>query len=459
MPISDDVKLAYAALTAKQERYTLLWRYYDADPPMRYVSDRLREVFKNQEARFSQNLASVVIDAEADRIQLREFTIATNAPAQERLNDLFRRTGLELDADDLHLATLVCGEAFLFIWQDDDGEVEAYYNDPRLCHLFYDAEKPHRKRMAAKWWTGTDEKRYLNLYYPERIEYYVSRGKAENVNSASAFVEAQPAAANPFGTIPVFHFRRERRRVISALKNVLEPQDAHNKLFQDMMVAAEFGAFPQRYAITNADIGPLRNAPNEIWHIPSGDGEGQGSSVGAFDATNLANYLDAMDKIATGICITTRTPKHYVFAQGGDPSGEALIAMEAPLNKKVAKTIERLKPEWAAAASFLLRVDGTAEVAANDITPVFEAPETVQPRTEAEIREISVRAGIPLTTVLRREGWTENELAQLEQDRMMQDSRTAGAALGDRDLDATADMLERLGIGDLIPAEVNGDGS
>jgi adenylate cyclase len=51
------------------------------------------------------------------------------------------------------------------------------------------------------------------------------------------------------------------------------------------------------------------------------------------DRTTLANALTAIDKMASTIAIITRTPKHYFYSQGGDPSSEALIAMEAPLNQ------------------------------------------------------------------------------------------------------------------------------
>lgn len=52
-----------------------------------------------------------------------------------------------------------------------------------------------------------------------------------------------------------------------------------------------------------------------------------------------------------------------------------------------------------------------------DITLVWDDAATVQPRTQAEIRQIGVSAGMPLTTLLRDEGWTEADLAQMEADR------------------------------------------
>ena len=41
----------------------------------------------------------------------------------------------------------------------------------------------------------------------------------------------------------------------------------------------------------------------------------------------------------------------------------------------------------------------------------------MQPLTRAQARNFDVSSGMPLRTVLRREGWDENELGQLDADR------------------------------------------
>jgi hypothetical protein len=193
-----------------------------------------------------------------------------------------------------------------------------------------------------------------------------------------------------------------------------------------MMIAAEFGAFPQRYVISQQPAGALKNAPNELWNIPAGDGQGQPASVGEFSQTDLGVYLTAIDKLATAIGIITRTPKAYFYAQGGDPSGEALIAMEAALNRKAQGYIERFTVVWREVAAFLLALAGS-EVDPMAITPIWQPVETVQPLTASIIRQNTVSAGIPLVTALRREGWTEAELEQMEADRTAEQQAQANS--------------------------------
>jgi len=416
--MASDLELAFAALQAKQNEYSTLWNYYDGNHPLVYSSKRLREVFRNLDVKFVENWCAVVIDAAFERLNLARFSVAGNDQAADALNRMFVETELNLDSDDAHLAMLVTGEAFVIAWHGDDGPVEAFYNDPRLCHIQYDAENPRRKSWAAKWWAADDGHYRLTLYYPDRLEYYVTYKPVKTLDNFRVFVSDDPPMAdNPFGVVPVFHLRGSRRRVTGELGNVIYIQDAINKLFADMMVAAEFGAFKQRWIISNAATAKLKNAPWEIWDLPAGDGQGQQTQVGEFSETNLGLYLDAMNRLASSIAIITRTPKHYFYGQAGTPSGEALIAMEAPLNKKVNRYIERVTPVWRKVAAFMLQLSGSS-VDPMAIEPIFDLPETVQPRTQADIRQLSVNAGMPLTTVLRDgEGWSDAQLEQMRQDR------------------------------------------
>jgi len=416
-----DLEKAFTALQGKQTLYTTLWAYYDGDQPLVYSSERLRKVFTNLNAKFVQNWCAVVVDACMDRITLDGLQVAEDDAATDLLAQTLQETGLDLDSFDAHLASLVTGEAFVIAWPETDEETKttltAYYNDPRLCHIQYDPANPRKKLWAAKWWVNVEGGYSLTLYYPDRLEYYITKKKHDQVSTAGAFEPAEiPQADNPYGVIPVFHLRLERRKTVSALINALCPQDGVNKLFADMMVAAEFGAFRQRYVIANASVANLKNAPNEIWRIPPGDGQGQQSSAGEFAATELGNYLQAMDKLATSIAIITRTPKHFFFTQGGDPSGEALIAMEAPLNKKCARYISCFTPTWREIGAFLLQLLGHP-IEPDRITPQFAKPETVQPRTQAEILQMETAAGMPLVSALRDQGRDQAEIDQVAEDK------------------------------------------
>jgi len=188
------------------------------------------------------------------------------------------------------------------------------------------------------------------------------------------------------------------------------------------MISSEFGSFRQRYILTESDVSTLKNSPNEIWTIPDTD-----ANVGEFGVTELSNFIGGMTDIRTTISTISKTPKHYFFNKGGDPSGEALIAMEAPLNKKCDNYIKSLIEYWRDVVGFMAVIDNL-NIDVENITPVFVPPETIQPKTESEIMQAEVGIGLPVVTVLRNHGWTDAEIKQYEKDKAAEQMANAELA-------------------------------
>ncbi len=254
----------------------------------------------------------------------------------------------------------------------------------------------------------------LTLYYPERLEYYLASTDGRAVSDDTRWM-LEETAVNEYGEIPVFHFR-STRRLKSDLKDAIPVQIAINKLVNDLMVAAEFGAFKQRWVISQSDVlDGLKNSPNEIWQLPAGDGMGQDTRAGEFQGSDLMAYVRGIDHFSASLASITRTPKHFFFKTGASVSGEALLTMESPLARKAEKRIDLFTPEWRKAFSFLLCVAGE-NVRPSDIDLVFEPVASLQPLTRAQVRTQNKAAGIPLVTQLRLEGWTDEQLEQLKMD-------------------------------------------
>jgi len=421
--VTTDIQIAYDRLKANAQIYDLWWRYYDGDQPLVYTAKRLETAFKNVNARFVENWCAVVVDSVLERLTLKRFVIENNPAAEKRANELWRETEMTLEDVDAHRAAMVCGESYVMAWRDDNMPIEAYYHDPRSCYLHYDPEHPRQRLWGAKWWNdaGEDGRQHITIYYPDKIQYYVSVKKAKDIKTGADFVADESMAQggeadNPTGKIPIFHHRTERRTIKSELANVRTIQDACNKTLNDMMVAAEFGAYKQRYIIGGGDLSGIKAAPDRIMDIPGGDGMGQQVQVGEFSEVNLSQFLEVLDRLAQTIGVISRTPRHYFYAQAGTPSGEALIAMEAPLNHKAARYIELFASTWARFMSFLLELDGISDVKPADIQVIFDKPETVQPKTQAEIRQINSGAGVPIATSLRWEGKDDQEIEAMQDD-------------------------------------------
>ncbi len=424
-----DLQRALDVFRRKYDPYTELWGFYDGNHPDVYSRERLRKLrqFFGRIFDFKQNWCAVVIDAVANRINLGGFMVEGEGQRKDTLNKLWGDHYLQLQADDAHEAALVIGESYIIV---ETGGTEqergkAYYNDPRFVHVFYEAGNPNKKEFAAKYWWVDKKTMRVTLYYPDRFEFYEARMQKDakiGAIKSSAFSRVEAAehpggeAENPDNVIPVFHFRVKRRSVKSDLNDAIPIQMAQNKLVLDMMTAADTAAVIQKYVITNSDLSALQENPGDLWNIPASTEGEQGSAAGHFPFTPLKNFIEAIAANVEAMASITQTPRHYFFGSGGTPSGESLIALEAPLNKKANDRILAFSPTWQEIASFLLQIAGTA-VDANLISPNWEPTETVQPLTRAQIRLSNRNAGMPWRTILEDEGWTEAEIEQFFKDK------------------------------------------
>jgi hypothetical protein len=177
----------------------------------------------------------------------------------------------------------------------------------------------------------------------------------------------------------------------------------------------------QRYVITSEDTSALKNAPNEIWQLP------EGSQAGQFESTPLNTFLDPIDKIANSIAIISRTPKHYFYSAGAGISGEALLAMEAPLTKKVDQRKASFSATWKRVGQFLLKLEGI-DYPLSDIDVVWEPSHSVQPKTEADTVKVWTESGVPLSTSLSWAGKTDEEIAAMEKDKQKEKEENASAS-------------------------------
>lgn len=436
--ITADLALALKTLQDKQNHAACYQAAYDGENDLPVIADRLKSIFqglKTEDVR--QNWCHVVIEACADRITLNGFNTNDKA-AQEALDTIIAQTDLLLEADDAHKHALITGAAYIVAWRDDatdDGSpIDVYFHEYGSAHVFYEAARPNVPRFACKWWYEDEADNggiiYLKLYYKDGLYTYAT-------NSKTKLQDAKPDAfelvedgelPNPYNTIPVFELRPNRRYVKSDLHDVLPLQNAINMMFVNELVASEFNAVRQKYIISQADVSNLAIAPNTILNIPAGDGMGQATSVGEFSETNLSNFANGIMNKVQAIAAISRTPMHYFQTAGGTPSGEALIALEAPLNKKAQDRIDRFEVVWKRVASFLLLLSGL-QVASEDIAPRFDKPETVQPRTAAEITQMDVKSGMPLAAALRLRGLDDAQIAQIEADKQ-HEQQANQAALG-----------------------------
>lgn len=165
MEKKSDVKRALEALTRKRLHHDRCYDYYYGKQPMKWMNDRLEEVF-GEHAKFVENWCAVVVDTTSDRIALEGFSVAGNPSQTKALTRLLDETGIEDGSDDIHRDAIITGEGFMIAWRDDENGIEAYRNDPRGVHLFHDPDHPRIKQFAAKLWESGDGRYRLGALLP-----------------------------------------------------------------------------------------------------------------------------------------------------------------------------------------------------------------------------------------------------------------------------------------------------
>ncbi len=428
---TDGLAWAIAAFRddAQAERYRTYLRYYHGDQDLAFATPKYETAFGRLFEAFAYNRCASVVDAHADRLQVVGFDVedgddAIGAAAWE----LWRANRMDQRSGEVHQEAPLAGDAYVIVWpeaQPDGSErVCLWPNEAGKVRVRYDDEHPERVAAAAKSWRRPDGFVRLTMYFPDRVEKYISRSKASAMPSKpEGFVpyelpgEPWPVP-NPWDQVPVFHFgnnARTGRYGRSELADVIPLQDALNKSTADMMVAMEFAAFAQRWAtgITIA-IDPETGKPIQPWDpgvdkiIAVADAA---AKFGQFEAANLPQFLNVQDGFDLKIARVSKVPAHYLGMTGAFPSGEALKTAEAPFVKKIKDRQRAFGNVWEDVMRLALRMSGLA-----DPPRLSTLWESAEPRSDLESVNLALlkkQVGLSQQQILKELGYADEEIEQI----------------------------------------------
>ena len=423
MATNPDIVVALDTLGKRQAKIKKYQRYYDGDHDLAFATNKFKKAFADLFTEFADNLCPAVVDPVADRLRITGFG---DSPAGNRAWEIWKQNRMTQRAGEVHTDALTVGDAYVIVWQSADGEPEIMVNTAETTMVYYSAEQPGRIDWAAKRWSVGKQVR-LNMYYPDRIEKYITqeRGAGSGDPSARAFapyeVPGEPwPITHPYGRVPVFHFPNNGRTGAcgrSELKDVIPLQDALNKSIADMLVAMEYVALPQRWAtgievkrdpVTGEPISPWKPAIDAVWSAPDSD-----VHFGQFDPSDLSQFLNVQDKFRMEIARVSRTAIHFLMMQTGDfPSGESLKTAESPFLAKVMDRMESYGNVWQDVMLFALLIANTT-ASADDVVPDWRDPAPKSAKEQAETTEIKQRIGVPLETLLKELDYTDAEIQEM----------------------------------------------
>jgi len=421
-----------ARLKARTPEITLWEQYYEGFHRLAFATARFRSVFGNLFHEFADNWCELVVSASVERLSINGFRVADEADldAMRFWND----NCLNADNRMAHTEAVKLGHAYLLT----DGENKAFETESPLVTIEHPSQaivlhdptnRRHRLAGLKEWVDHNTGKVYATVYMPDAIYRFeaeesnkpeASSGLANSGLVRTTDYEVSPSSkvgqgiewvervGVPFVVpnglkvvplIPLMNNPTLKRGGTSDLSVVIPVQDAVNKTVADMLVASEFAAFAQRWA-TGVDV---PKDPQTGLPIARGDflagaariwaSEHQDTKFGQFEASDLKNYVHAIEMYIQHIAALTRTPPHYLLGQSGAfPSGDSLTATETGLVAKVNSKKDDFDPTWAETIKLCFRAAGN-EAKAKEVI------ETLWGDSEQRIRSQRIDGAVKLTTL------------------------------------------------------------
>ena len=405
--------------------------YYEGNVPEVFASRALRRAFWDSGASGQLNFTRPVVDAVNNRLYISAVQ-GTSDASNAALDEIWSENQLGLDAGEIHRRALVYGDCYVMVWPDEDGSPEISYNTPLTTSIVYDPESPKTKLYAVKMWEVSNGTR-MNVYYPDRIDKYHVNNKSATEGSNWNLIDS---VDNPFGQVPVFHFRTCRPFGRPEHMDAYDAQDYINKQFVTSMLVTDFQGAPQRYALTRPDADGagvddfadgdterenadgLRSGPGQVWFMENID------KVGEFKAADPAVFWEPIKDTVRSLASITNTPLHYFEKTGNVPSGEALRVAEAPLIKKVQDREASFGQTWREVFNFALLIKGIVD----DVQIFWKTIESLDylERLDADLKKRNV--GISLAQVPREGGYDEKVIERIIEEAALE--RTNGDVAG-----------------------------
>ncbi len=441
-------------------RYAKTERYYNGSHDLAFATEKFRNAFGTLFREFALNLCPAVCDAIRDKLRVNGFSVdgvssqlvgsphvsKGNTPSDDaegtrrstdtsvtlahvRATDtatrsIWQRNRMGTRAGEIHKEALKNGDAYTIVWPDAQGRAVFYPNKAANLAVVYDEDSPGRILRAAKYWRTADKQVRLNLFYPDRIEKYVSPktkvldqrfGGSLNVDfSILDFgpwtLDGDSVIPNPYGVVPVFHFANNADIGLpgrSELDAAIPIQDGLNKSVLDMLVAMEFAAYRQRWAAgieyeidsEGKAIAPFQAGADQLWIA-----ENPTARFGDFEVAHLEQFLKVKDSFRIDIASVTGTPLHYLMPNAnGFPSGESLRNSETRFVAKIRDRQASFGQVWADLMAFALMVEGQGRELR--LLTEWEDPSPMSEREMLENILLKKQIGLPVEQALLEAGY------------------------------------------------------
>ena len=405
--------------------------YYAGRHRLLFASLRFRQAFGWLFQDLADDWCALVVDAAAERLEVQGFRAAGSEDTDAAAWETWQRSRLDARAPVAHTEAIKSGRCYVLAGPPPEGEDRAVMTveSPLNAIVESDPANPDRRLAALKRWRDVDGSWRMTVYLPGGVFRFAADAGAagappDGMASWHPLTGEDWAVANPAGVVPMVPMLNNpdlRGDGISDLRKVIPLQDAANKLLADLLVASEFASFRQRWAtgieIPRDDDGnpinvDLRMAVNRLLTVENPD-----ARFGEFEASDLGNYVKAIEMLVQHIAAQTRTPPHYLLGQSGAfPSGESLKSTETGLVAKVRRKMLDFGDAWEEAIRVARALEpGGAYTRDDAIETVWADPES---RTEGEHVDAVLKKkalGVPQAALWEELGYSPSQIARFRE--------------------------------------------
>lgn len=447
MATNKDITWAVKETKRRAAEVGLFQDYYKGNHRAAFATDKWETAFGQVFRRFRDNLCPAVVDTKSDRLQLSGFDTGEDS-SNAKATDIWTANRMDRRAGEVHTGAFRDGDAFVIVWPGRDGQPIFYPQRAERIAMRWSEDQPGMVEVASKMWpidAWEDKSQWrLTLYYPDRIERYVTHltldGRSPDVpDKPQSWDEWQgedggPVLTNEYGRVPLFSWNNnastgEYGR--SELADVIPLQDALNKTIADSLVAGEFAALPQRWA-TGLDVVvgpdgepvevPFEAGIDRIWSNPNPNGR-----FGQFESANMQQFVATADGYRAEIARVSRTPLHYLLLVGQFPSGDSQRTSESPLMAVVKDRKVSFGNSWEDAMSFALTIAGAP---VDSISATWIDTTSVSEKEKLDGLAIKKDLGVPEEVLWSEMGYDEDQIDDFKAEAETRREQAAAAFLG-----------------------------
>jgi hypothetical protein len=409
--------------------------YYEGRHPLAFASEKFLKAFGGLFESFADNWCDLVVDAVEERLNVTGFRVEANAKGDDDAWRIWQANNLDADSQMGITEALVNGLAGAIVWAGPDDQTPSITIEHPREVIVETAPGNRRQRLAAlKWWTdeerghrlrhGVPARRHLQVPHPHaRREARHGRRPQRRHGQVGAarrrrrtLAAAQPAEGRH--RRPIANRPRLLVPGVSEIKRVIPIQDAVNKLVSDMLVTSEFSAFRSggRPAWTSRSI-PRPTSPSSPSGRPSTGCSSPRTRTpsSASSASDLSNFVQAIEMVVQHIASQTRTPPHYFYLRGQFPSGESIKSAETGLVAKARRKMRHLGEDLEEIIRLAFAVIDDPKADEPGLETIWADPES---RTEAEHVDATIKKRalkVPLLQLWEDVGYSPQQIERFKE--------------------------------------------